>query len=92
MSLNKFIPSEKIYEDIASPAFKQIGTALGSIIEASKFLIAPFEYLAAYRNRWEHYLKKISENVKPENLIEGHPQVVIPTIEELFLQYDKNYF
>lgn len=69
---------------------KQIGKALESIAKTSRFLIAPIEYLAAQHDRWERYLKKVSEKVSEKNLIEGHPQIVIPTLEGLSLTYENS--
>ena len=51
-------------------------------------LLAPIDYLAAQHGRWERYLKKVSQKVKEEDLIEGHPQIVIPTLEGLSLTYE----
>ena len=83
--IKNIIPIDKVYQDALSPAMKQIGKSLESVAKTSRFLLAPFEYLAAQHTRWERYLKKVSENVKEENLVEGHPQIVIPTIEGLSL-------
>jgi hypothetical protein len=86
--LNKVIPGEKVYDDALSPAMKQIGKSLESVAKTSRFLLAPIEYIAARHDRWEKYLKKVSEKVKEENLTIGHPQIVIPTIEGLSLVYE----
>lgn len=86
--INKVIPGEKVYDDALSPAFKQIGKSLESVAKTSRFLLAPFDYLAAQHARWERYLEKVAKNIEVENLIEGHPQVVIPTIEGLSLAYE----
>lgn len=86
--LNKVIPGEKVYDDALSPAMKQIGKSLESVAKTSRFLLAPIEYLATQHDRWERYLKKVAEKIKEENLIEGHPQIVIPTIEGLSLSYE----
>lgn len=87
-NIKKIIPLDKVYEDALSPAMKQIGKSLESVAKTSRFLLAPFDYLAAQHDRWERYLKKVSEKVKEENLIEGHPQIVIPTLEGLSLVYE----
>lgn len=67
---------------------KQIGKSLESVAKTSRFLLAPFEYLSKKHDRWENYLEKISEKVDKRNLIEGHPQIVIPTPEGLSLTYE----
>ncbi|CAA0156056.1 conserved hypothetical protein [Tenacibaculum maritimum] len=86
--LKKIIPTEKIYDDALSPAMKQIGKALEGVAKTSRFLLAPFDYLAAQHSRWERYLEKVAAKVPEENLTEGHPQIVIPTLEGLSLSYE----
>lgn len=86
--IKSIIPVDKVYEDALSPAMKQIGKSLESVAKTSRFLLAPLDYLASQHNRWERYLEKVSERVKNENLIEGHPQIVIPTLEGLSLTYE----
>ena len=84
----KKIPVDKVYDDALSPAMKQIGFALENTVKASRFILAPIDYVAAYHERWERYLKRISEKVDDNNLIEGHPQIVIPVLEGLILSYE----
>lgn len=86
--IKSLIPVDKVYEDALSPAIKQIGKSLESVAKTSRFLLAPFEYLSKQHDRWEKYLEKVSEKVEKENLIEGHPQIVIPTLEGLSLTYE----
>lgn len=86
--IKNIIPVDKVYKDALSPAMKQIGKSLESVAKTSRFLLAPLDYLAAQHDRWERYLKKVSEKVKDENLVEGHPQIVIPTLEGLSLTYE----
>jgi hypothetical protein len=88
--IKSIIPVDKIYQDTLSPAMQQIGKALESVAKTSRFLLAPFDYLASQHDRWERYLKKVSERVKEENLVEGHPQIVIPTLEGLSLSYENS--
>lgn len=85
----KKIPVDKIYNDALSPAMKQLGSALENTTRAARFVLAPVEYVAAHHKRWERYLKRISEKVEDKNFIEGHPQVVIPSLEGLVLSYEK---
>ena len=84
----KKIPMDKVYDDVLSPAMKQIGSALEKTVKASRFILAPIDYIATYHDRWERYLKKISERVDDKNLIPGHPQIVIPVLEGLILSYE----
>ena len=86
--IKSLIPIDKVYEDALSPAMKQIGKSLESVAKTSRFLLAPFEYLSKQHDRWERHLEKVSQKVEKENLIEGHPQIVIPTLEGLSLTYE----
>jgi hypothetical protein len=88
--IKSIIPVDKVYQDALSPAMKQIGKSLESVAKTSRFLLAPFDYLAAQHDRWERYLQKVAEKVKEENLVEGHPQIVIPTLEGLSLTYENS--
>jgi hypothetical protein len=83
--LKSIIPIDKVYDDVLSPAMKQIGKSLESVAKTSRFLLAPIDYLASQHDRWEKYLSKVAAKVKDENLIEGHPQIVIPALEGLTL-------
>lgn len=84
----KKIPFDKVYDDALSPAMKQIGGALENAVKASRFILAPIDYIATYHKRWKRYLKKIAEKVDDKNLVEGHPQIVIPVLEGLILVYE----
>ena len=86
--IKSIIPIDKVYEDTLSPAMKQIGKSLESVAKTSRFLLAPFSYLAAQHDRWERHLEKVSQRVNTENLVEGQPQIVIPTLEGLSLTYE----
>lgn len=77
------IPVKQAYSDVLSPAMKQIGKTLGNVMKVGRFILAPIDFLAAYHDRWERYLKKVSDKVKEENLIEGAPQLVIPILDGL---------
>lgn len=81
--LEKMLPVEKIYDDLASPATKEIGSAVRSAVKASRFLLAPIDYLAAQHDRWENFLKRVSDQVPKERLVDAHPQIAGKAIEGL---------
>jgi len=81
--LAKKIPVDKAYDDVASSAAKQVGSALESTAKAARWLISPLDYLAAQNDRYQNYLQSISEKVPTENMIEGHPQIVGPALDGL---------
>lgn len=87
--LAKALPVEKVYDDVASPAFKEIGEAARNTVKASRFLLAPIDYLAAQHERWLNFLKRVSSKVPEENLIPAHPQLSGPVFEGLrYLEQD----
>lgn len=79
----KMFPVEKAYDDLASPAFKEIGEAARNAVKASRFILAPIDYLAAQHDRWLHYLKRVAEKVPEKNLVPAHPQLAGRVIEGL---------
>ncbi len=87
--LAKALPVEKVYDDVASPAFKEIGEAARNTVKASRFLLAPIDYLAAHHDRWLNFLKRVSDKVPEGNLIPAHPQLAGPVFEGLrYLEQD----
>lgn len=86
----KVLPVEKIYDDVASPAFKEIGDTARSAVKASRFLLAPVDYLAAQHDRWLRYLKRVSEKVPEERLIPAHPHLTGKAIESLRYLEEEN--
>ncbi|QQG65652.1 DUF4393 domain-containing protein [Desulfobulbus oligotrophicus] len=89
-NLSKILPVDKIYEDIAQPAFREIGDAARSSVRAARFLLAPVDYLAAHQVRWQRWLKKINDQVPEKNLILAHPQLTGPAIEGLRYLEEEN--
>lgn len=85
----KMLPVEKIYDDLASPAFKEIGEAARNTIKASRFLLAPIDYLASQHDRWLNFLQRVNDKVPEENLIPAHPQLSGRVLEGLkYLEED----
>ncbi|HVV07420.1 MAG TPA: hypothetical protein VHC96_24505, partial [Puia sp.] len=66
--IKEIVPVDKVYSDALAPAMRQIGKTLESVAKTSRFLLAPFDYLAAQHDRWGRYLNKVAEKVKEENL------------------------
>lgn len=79
----KNVPVEKAYDDLASPAAKEVGSILGSTAKAARWLLSPIDYLAAQNDRYQKFLARIAANVPEENYIEGHPQIVGPSMDHL---------
>jgi hypothetical protein len=87
--IKDIVPIDKVYEDAVKPAMKQIGLALESVAKTSRFLLAPIDYLASQHDRWQRHLYKLAQKVDDSNLIEGHPQMVLPILEGLSLSSEE---
>lgn len=74
--VSKFLPGDKIYEDLLRPSAQSLGSAFGNVVKTARFLLAPFDYLAAQQDRFQNFLKRISEKVPTENLTEASPEIV----------------
>ena len=81
--LSKLIPIDKIYDDLAQPAVHEIGEMLHNTTKVARFLWAPIDYLAKQQDRFQNYLKRISEKVEEDNLIETSPRIVGEVFEAL---------
>ena len=83
MDIPKNLPVKQIYTDVAQPAAKEVGKALADTVRAARFLLAPVEYVAAWRDRWQRYLKRISEKVPGGNLKPADPEIAGPVLLQL---------
>lgn len=83
--MKDLIPAGKVYDDALSPSMKEIGEALKNVTKTARFVLAPFDYLAAHHSRFLAYLKRLEEKVNDKNLVEGHASVIVPTVEGLLL-------
>ncbi len=81
--LGKTLPVEKAYDDLIQPAAEEVGSIAKSTIKAARFVLAPIDYLAAQQDRYQKFLKRVSENVPEENLIPAHPQIAGPVMDNL---------
>jgi hypothetical protein len=81
--ITKVLPIEKLYDDVASPALREVGEAARNTVKASRFLLAPIDYLAAQHERWLNFLRRVNDKVPEENFVAAHPQLVGPVFEGL---------
>jgi hypothetical protein len=79
----KALPVKEVYDDGFQPAVREAGKAFREVLAAGRFILAPIEYIAAWRPRWERYLKRVSEIVPEEKLIQANPEIVGPVILNL---------
>lgn len=81
--LEKSLPINDLYKDLAQPAAQQVGEFLGNAVKVARFAVAPIDYLAAQHGRWQRYLERLAQKVPEDKRIEAHPQLAGPVFEGL---------
>lgn len=81
--VGKVIPIAELYRDLAQPATREVGEALGSAAKVARFALAPIDYLAAQHQRWKRYLERLAEKVPEERRIAALPQLAGPVFAGL---------
>lgn len=76
-----------IYNDLAQPSVRKVGTALETVFEFSTSILLPVKLLNEkfkinFERRLNEYKEKLNE-IPEENLIEVNPQIGTPIIEKL---------
>jgi hypothetical protein len=73
----------KIYKDGASEPTKQIGKIAEDVLKTFRLFLAPFQYAAAYQDRFEKYLERVRSAVPTENQIDCSSTIAGPIFERL---------
>ena len=85
-ALGKLVPKEainKLYDDALSGPAKEIGKLGTDALKTARLLLAPLQYAAAYQDRLEQIIKRISARVPEERRVEPPLEIVGPTLEKL---------
>jgi hypothetical protein len=77
------LPIDKVYDDLASPAVKQVGGLLESSVKAARWILAPIDYLGAQNQRYQRFLERVANKVPEERRVEAHPQIAGPALDGL---------
>ena len=77
----------QIYEDLAQPSVRAVGSALGTVFEFSSSILLPVKLLnekvkSNFAKNLNDYKKKLEE-VPEEKRCEVHPQIGTPIVEKL---------
>ena len=88
--LSKVLPIGEVYKDLLQPSFKQIGEGLESVVKTSRFIIAPFEYLGNLHDKYLNFLKKVSDRVINDELVEVHPKITGTIFENIKYLEEEN--
>lgn len=81
--LGKSLPIKDLYDDLAKPATREVGAALGNVAKVARFVLALIDYLAAQHGRWQRYLERVAQKVPEDRRVEAHPQLAGPALEGL---------
>lgn len=81
--LAKILPVEKIYDDLASPAFKQMGKAFEDVVKCIRLATFPIQVGSASQEQLERFLRKAVEDVPEERRILPPTQILGPVIEAM---------
>lgn len=91
--LSKVLPIGELYKDLLHPSTTQIGLGLESIVKTSRFILAPFEYLASMHDKYLEFLKRISTKTEDKELVEVHPKISGTVFEGIkYLEQDSILF
>lgn len=85
MLLEKIPDLNTVYEDVAQPALKKVGVALGTIIDLGMF---PLTLLDIKRNDFLNKFSKKLDNIDDERIIPVPPEISVPVVQ--FLSYYTN--
>lgn len=80
---------EKAYEDLASPAAKEIGKIASDVAKTTRLLLAPFQIAAAFQNRVELMIKRISARVPEQRQLSPPSEIIGPALEQMRYIDDK---
>ncbi|MBM0105284.1 DUF4393 domain-containing protein [Steroidobacter sp. S1-65] len=84
--IGKIVDSKLIhrsYQDLASPAAKQLGELAGDTIKAFRLFTAPIQLLAAGQERFGRWLDAVRDSVPRERQREAPPEIAGPVLMNL---------
>jgi hypothetical protein len=72
--LAKQIPVREVYNDLAAPATKEVGKVLSDVIKVVSLALAPIQFLAALKDRYEHFLDRAVRQIPEARRITPAPK------------------
>ncbi len=79
--LAKKLPVERVYEDVASDAARQLGGATSDLIKTIRLVLAPIQFAAAFQDRLANFLDEAVRRVPDKNRMAPVPQILGPVLE-----------
>lgn len=77
---------EKVYEDSAASALKEMGGLATDIVKAIRLVTAPIQYMGSLQDRLVIHLSKVANDVPKENQITPPASMLLPLLEKLKYQ------
>jgi hypothetical protein len=81
--LAKQIPVQEVYSDLAAPATKEVGKLLSEIVKVLSLALAPIQFLAALKDRYDRFLDRAVRQIPEERRITPAPQILGPVLEAI---------
>ncbi|QEE47487.1 DUF4393 domain-containing protein [Rhizobium sp. WL3] len=81
LALAKILPVEKVYDDLAAPAVRQVGMTLESAVKCLRLATFPLEYGSAQFERMQRFIRRSVDEVPEQNRIPPAPQILGPAVE-----------
>lgn len=75
--------AEKVYDDTASPGFKELGKVGADVVKTARLLLAPLQIAATFQDRFERFLRELNERVPEARRIEVAPEISGPALESM---------
>lgn len=81
--------ANSIYDDAASPAAREIGSAAADLLKTMRLFTAPFQLAAVAQDRFRRWLDEVRDRVPPERQVEAPPTIAGPALRAMqFMEED----
>jgi len=77
----KQLPIKQIYDDVAQPSAKQVGTISEDLLRTLHLVLAPIQITSALQDRFRNFVNKSIRKIPEENRIQPPPQIAGPVLE-----------
>ena len=75
--------TERVYDDIASPGFKELGKIGADAAKTARLFLAPLQIAALFQERFERFLRKADSRIPEDRRIEVRAEIVGPAVESM---------
>jgi hypothetical protein len=84
--LKTLLPEKVIdsaYKDMLSSPAKEVGKLATDIVKTARLFLAPFQLAAAFQDRFEHMMERISKRVSEDRRISPPAEISGPALEQM---------